>query len=611
MGRALVVVVLTVGAFSIPAAPQASAADLTYSSEHFSITWSNDPASGDAPNLDDADADGIPDSVERVVEAFERARAFEIDALGYLAPPVDDSYPLYVAFAGGGGGYTRLAPGGNGESRPSYTVVPPDLFRATTPQISIDIFAAHEYFHAIQNGYNAHAEDWVAEATATWVAALYNNFDPRALGSLRGFVPYPRLGLSAGNGIHEYGAFTFFEFLAESLTGSFDPAVVRELWEAMASPDAIPSAPMLGAEAAIVQVVDSHGRSLPDAWTSFVQWEWQLTRYAHSAAYRAALSGVAWPRVSSLTRVKKDSCRLSAGDPPGGLPPLSSDYLGLVSGPHSAVRSSLLTVVGTPSTVASMFVRSDEGTVTEQTLKFDVDGVARAELSFGGDARRITLAVGNVATTGPPAPLAYSLRSVDSRATEVPPPAGVSATTYGTAVTLSGSISCNGAPVPFVHATLTQTDAVSGEAVVYEVVTDPAGNWRRQVAPQSNQIYSVAVDDPLLSRAESPPKPVAVRLRVVQQPSSDRIVLGEPISVSGTVDPVHPSASVVIEFRRPERDWRSGAQAIVDESGTFEGSFVLPAAGIWEVRSRVTDTGDADHVPGTNPPALVAVRRNP
>ena len=41
-------------------------------------------------------------------------------------------------------------------------------FPTNTPEENLQVTAAHEYFHAVQFGYDVAEDGWVMEATATW-----------------------------------------------------------------------------------------------------------------------------------------------------------------------------------------------------------------------------------------------------------------------------------------------------------------------------------------------------------------------------------------------------------------------------------------------------------
>src|SRR5918999_2088276 len=197
----------------------AGAAEHTFRTEHFALTWTDDASDADAPDLRDRDGDGVPDSVVRMANAFEDARAFLLDELGYREPPTRGRYNLYLsseidrAFA-------RPAPGGEGRSKPSFITIPTHLMRFATSVGEVRTFAVHEYFHAVQLGYDAGEERWIFEATSSWAEGLFGPARDHNHVYLYDFVPRLELGLRSEDGIHEYGAFLFIQFLTERYGGS-------------------------------------------------------------------------------------------------------------------------------------------------------------------------------------------------------------------------------------------------------------------------------------------------------------------------------------------------------------------------------------------------------
>jgi hypothetical protein len=284
---------LVVLAAMAPTAPAAPGPERTHSSDHFTIIWVDDPSSPNAPDLTDADSSRLPDGVERILAPFETARAFELGELGYKEPPVEGRYPLYVA-VGDGRGYTRTAPGGSGRSKPSFIVIRPDIADPGNSDGYMRAFAGHEYFHAIQYGYDAGENDWILEASATWMEDLLADESNLNHVYLRRFVPFPRGGLDTG-GDRDCGAFLFVQFLAERYGGGnlAGADIIREMWEQMAVPDA----PDLDSQAALYAVLASKGVSVEQAWSEFLLWQRYLGHFEEGESYTEALAGTKWRAV--------------------------------------------------------------------------------------------------------------------------------------------------------------------------------------------------------------------------------------------------------------------------------------------------------------------------
>jgi hypothetical protein len=153
----------------------------TYSSERVVVHY---VARGiDAPPLNDDDVDGVPDYVERVGVAADRALVY-YERRGFLGPVPDEGGPdarpdLYIS---------RFAPGTLGVSFPSATaaggafaVVSNNLDPSGERSFaSVYATVAHELFHLVQFSY---FRPGAAPAIPTWIlegtaAALESRVDP-------------------------------------------------------------------------------------------------------------------------------------------------------------------------------------------------------------------------------------------------------------------------------------------------------------------------------------------------------------------------------------------------------------------------------------------------
>jgi hypothetical protein len=586
----------------------AAADERVYETAHFSITWVHDPSDPDAPDLTDADSSGVPDAVESLGEAFEFAWDFEIGELGYQPPPVEGHYPVYVS-GSAVEGVTRKSPGGTGRSSASFIVVSASFVATSTPEWETNALAVHEFFHAIQFGYDADEHHWIREATATWMEDIaLDEFDPNHLW-LPSFIPEPRRSLLVPGSFYEYGAFIFFQFLTERYG---DVGMVKDLWEAMAAPDAIPGAPDLDSGRAIEAVLAARSIDLSEAWAEFLLWRYRLRKFDEGTAYAKLVARrIDWPQVLRSTRVRAESCRLTSEDENRrALPALSGDYVALKPHRKGPMGTKAQLTVRGPAGSGAFYLMKLRGTpVSENPLTFDAEGVATADIEFGRRrVRRVTVGLGNGAVGGAAATLEYSLRLSGMDRVEASPPSGATATTYGTGVQLSGTISCRRRPAALAHVLITEREIISGGERTFSTATDELGGWRIGITPEANSTYSVEVVDPLLSGARAGGHEVRVQVAVTMEVERERIPAGTPVSIHGRVTPAHPGASVVVEYRRPGAStWSVGAEATVGATGDYSTQFPLPGEGIWELRARVPTTGDRDHDPGGSGTRLVDV----
>jgi hypothetical protein len=196
----------------------------------------------------------------------------EVTKLGYLAPLKDkkgrvrgaprSAFDVYLTRIGSSGqiaGYCRhegaIHTRRGVDARPSYCVLDddfaefangncetqPDTSRATKECISAgDVrkaTAAHEFFHAIQDGYDAIGEPgWLTEGTAVWIEGqVYPHIHSRDRYLDASPLTDPDTPLDAADryphrasdSSFRYGAWVFWQFLSESRS----PAIVRSVWD--------------------------------------------------------------------------------------------------------------------------------------------------------------------------------------------------------------------------------------------------------------------------------------------------------------------------------------------------------------------------------------------
>jgi hypothetical protein len=587
-----VIAVFLILVTSSPGAIAALGDEASYSSQHFTITWPTDPDDPSTPLTRDRDDDGVPDKVEKLVRIFESARAFEVNVLGLQPPPNDDDYPLYV----NPGAQTVPLPGDT-DSRPSYILVRPDLLQAGSTTQAMRTFAAHEYAHAIEMGYDRLEDHWIDEATATWMEGA---FSPRAvpnLGALEFFLPYQRESLTSSFETHHYGAFVFLQFLFERYAAE-DLSGIRDLWVRMAVPG-------VNSVQAITEWLASRAVTVPDMWREFTLWNWELGRYESGVAYRRAVEGK-WPLARSSTEVLHESCRLTSnGGSPLLLPPLSSDYVQLVY-PRAVRANGYIRIQAPPEGVATAIVTFPTRSEVVP-LTFGADGLATITGTFGLSAiSKVVLILGNAASSGPPVSFVYSSILEGAEGSDAGAPSGPASVTFGYSTVLSGTVRCNGSPAPFVRLALVET-LQDGRETRYPLVADQGGNWGQVVYPDREATYRVVLDDPWISTATSDPYRIQIMPFVSIALQSDQVTLGSPARLDGTLTPAHSTARIALEFRRPAGVWRLGTSVLTSSEGAYTGDIVLPNKGVWELRARITDTNDSDHIPGVSLSQTVVV----
>ncbi|MBC8248065.1 MAG: hypothetical protein H8E90_00170, partial [Anaerolineales bacterium] len=232
--------------------PALSGPELTYDTPHFQIHYTN--SGKDAVDPADANASGVPDYIEMMGAELENVWAAELEAMGWLQPPSDQTvdgvpdYDVYVedmqyyGYTAGDGEANQGVQSGDNENSPgvielnawhSYIGLENDYYGnfSCAPLDCMRVTAAHEFNHAIQFGYDAWEENWLMEATATWIedevydyvndnlAYLPFYFDDPDL-CLPGTIPY-RPG-------RWYADWILMRFISEHHGGQ---GTVRSVWE--------------------------------------------------------------------------------------------------------------------------------------------------------------------------------------------------------------------------------------------------------------------------------------------------------------------------------------------------------------------------------------------
>ena len=234
------------GAFIAPNSLQSES-----ESTHFKFHYSIVQGDTNAVNPADNDLNGIPDYIDMMILAFENAFESEIDSMGFTPPPSDSGnigdnsrYDIYVQKLKSGA-YGFASPFSTiGDNPNSNTLVEKN---ATTSYIkmrndyselqnnsqleAIQVTAAHEFFHAIQFGYDAHEMTWLMEATATWIEdEVFDNVNQNII-YLNSWFRFPTIQLDATKtefSNHWYGSWIFFKYISEHLGGH---STIKNIWE--------------------------------------------------------------------------------------------------------------------------------------------------------------------------------------------------------------------------------------------------------------------------------------------------------------------------------------------------------------------------------------------
>jgi hypothetical protein len=302
----------------------------------------------------DTDTDGIPDYVQLVAAEYDAVGDYYATQLGFERPPSDSSvsgdnggdgrFDVYLVdfSTTSDGSFVAESCAAPGALRcPGYMKHENDFTGRNYASLAraSRILASHEYFHAIQAGYDAKAGPNVDEGTAVWGSEAYDS----SLDDLEGFVSgyLDRVDRSLTQeptgpvDAFSYGSSLFFQFLGER----FGREIIRELWETLRD-----HAQTDGPDATWVPALDAalkakHDSSIADAFAEFSRWNlYTATRADPEKAYA---SGRNYPEL------KTKSVTLPLEDTGPRIFPVSAKFYSVRVRDAGAVRLALRATTAT------------------------------------------------------------------------------------------------------------------------------------------------------------------------------------------------------------------------------------------------------------------------
>lgn len=219
--------------------------DTEYFRIHYALNGPN------AVDPTDENFNDIPDFIDNLANAADYTYEVLINNLNYNKPPSDGwqennggsgAYDIYVndlnfVFYGyttpenlsnSFNGDNENSPQNEKNSVTSYIVINNDLESMNCENFDcVKTTFAHEFFHAIQLGYDSRDQLWFLEATATWVEdevfdEINDNYQ-----YLKFWMEIPHVALDKHRSPYWYGSWIFFRYISEHLGG---PETIREIF---------------------------------------------------------------------------------------------------------------------------------------------------------------------------------------------------------------------------------------------------------------------------------------------------------------------------------------------------------------------------------------------
>jgi hypothetical protein len=328
----------------------------------------------------DSDSDGIPNYVETVYTTMARVWNTETGTLGYNAPLADDGtssdtnnpdgrIDVYLADLRSRGLYGYCAPDGPNDAsshQTGYCVLDNDYVNyGTAPINALRATAAHEFFHAVQFGYDVGEDLWFMEGTATWMEdEVYDSINDNYQYLPTSAIRYPRTSLDYTGDTFAYGSFIFFKYASERRGVS----IVRRFWNAA-----------VGHPTSLQAIYGIVGASAwPAFFATFGSWN---TLPRHSYSERAGYPSPRWWLKKTLTRRSS-----STGWHSTKINHLGNAPVFVAPGKSLSTRKRLLVEVNGPrrslGTAALLQRRYRDGRVTHTMITLNTSGNARTLVHF-------------------------------------------------------------------------------------------------------------------------------------------------------------------------------------------------------------------------------------
>lgn len=350
---------------------------------HFCVHYSTGLLAG--PNA------STPEQAQLTADTLEEVWNHEVGVLAFHPPPNDGDglFDVTLTQLADQGLYGYCDPDSATAPATSYCVLDNDYAAeeyGAPPLNSLRVTAAHEFFHAIQFGYDVLEDLWFMEGSAVWaeeqVYPAINDYLQYLSHSAitRPGTPTDYTGTDTFPDVfHRYGAVLFWQFLSERF-GS--PAVVRRVWE-LADATQGSRFSLQAIEAALAE----HGWSFSSAFGNFGVWN---TKPAGSYGDRDLMPAPTWWQAAKLTRSRKGT-----GTRGVVLHHLTNAAMVLQPGGRLPRKTRLRITVDAPDLVrmphALVQVRKRNGTVALVTVPLDASGAGRTRVAF--DPRKVSAVV--------------------------------------------------------------------------------------------------------------------------------------------------------------------------------------------------------------------------
>lgn len=341
-----------------------------------------------------------------VAQTLESVYAREV-AMGFRAPLTDlatasaadkgnpdGKFDVFLGDIGSSAEYGYVSVDGSSRAtrQPAYMVLDNDFlnsaFGGQDPVEALQVTVAHEFFHAIQYGYDLDEDVWLMEGSSVWMEdEVYPGINDYAQYVRYSPIRRPAIPVDYDDGnMSVYGAFSFFKFLDARLR---DPHAVREVWEAAQASGGHNRFSLQ----AVTYVVARHGLKMPYFLSRYAVWN---TLPPGSYGDRALYGSPRFRKDIALTPTHRDTWVQSAT-----LGHLASAPIRVRTSSHLPVGSRLRIGANVPSLShgarVTIEVRRTDGRVSTTSMRLNRYGNGATTLGF---SPRTVSSVVIIATNG-------------------------------------------------------------------------------------------------------------------------------------------------------------------------------------------------------------------
>ena len=263
---------------------------------------------------------------------------------------------------------------------------------------ALKVTAAHEFFHAVQIGYDAGEDGWLREGTAVWMEdEVYDEIDDSAQYLRAGPLAFPQISLDAEPPEDSqfvsfpYGAWVFFRHLSEQPL--FGPAAILDIWTRLDSKtrdhDDVYSVQ------AIQQMAAAQGTSLRDQYATFA-----AHGVAPGAFFEEGIENQYPPVPMDQTVELTTAAPTVASTTVNGVDHLTSRYFAFTPGADTPTDGQMTIAVDLSDLVtgseATVVIEKPGVIPIVQPMTLDTEGRGNQTVEFGqGSVSRVVLVLSN------------------------------------------------------------------------------------------------------------------------------------------------------------------------------------------------------------------------